>query len=153
VRRGLEEILDVPDEERYGPTPLWDAVDAAVAELEPVPGRRMVILITDGLATGNRRSLQAVIDRARAADVSVSVIVEAWRLRSPAGWSVRDATRSRWTRMTRALGGPIDVHVQRLARDTGGIALTDGADGWPAPGLALADILNRLRARTVNREP
>ena len=57
------------------------------------------------------------------------------------------ATNARWTRMTRPLGGPLDVHVKRLASETGGVFRIDGATGWPDPGPLLASVLGELRQR------
>ena len=139
------ELLDVPRDERFGPTPLWDAVDAAITALESEPGHRAIVLLTDGLSTGNHHSLSTVIDRAVDANVSVSIIAEAWRIRSGRGFALRDSTNAPWKRMTRPQGGTLDAHVKRLADETGGVFLTDGASGWPAPGPLLARVLGELR--------
>jgi len=43
-------LLRVPDEERSGPSRVWDAVDEALAKIEVEPLRRVVVLVTDGRA-------------------------------------------------------------------------------------------------------
>jgi hypothetical protein len=60
-----------------GASPVWDAVDAAVGALESEPGRRAIILVTDGRSTGNLRSLEETILHAVAAEVGVLVVGEA----------------------------------------------------------------------------
>jgi len=60
-----------------GASPAWDAVDAAVSALESEPGRRAIILVTDGRSTGNVRSLEETILHAIAAEVGVFVVGEA----------------------------------------------------------------------------
>jgi hypothetical protein len=60
-----------------GPSPVWDAVDAAVTSLESEVGRRAIILLTDGRSTGNVLSLDQAIQHANAADASVFVVSEA----------------------------------------------------------------------------
>ncbi len=56
-----------------GASPAWDAVDAAVNVLQSQPGRRAIVLVTDGRSTGNVHSLQEAIGRAQAAAVSVFI--------------------------------------------------------------------------------
>ena len=60
-----------------GASPAWDAVDAAVTALESEPGRRAIILVTDGRSAGHVRSLDETILHAIAADVGVLVVGEA----------------------------------------------------------------------------
>jgi Ca-activated chloride channel homolog len=72
--RAIELVVNAPDQERGGPSPVWDAIGAAVTSLEKEPGRRAVVVITDGMATGNRLSLADVAYRAASANVSVSAI-------------------------------------------------------------------------------
>lgn len=42
ARRFLREALAPPEVERSGPSPIWDAVDAAITTLEPEQGRRVM---------------------------------------------------------------------------------------------------------------
>jgi Ca-activated chloride channel family protein len=55
-------------------TRLWDAVDASLAALSGVEGRRVVLVFTDGDDTGSRVSLSNVVDRARADEVMIYAI-------------------------------------------------------------------------------
>jgi len=68
--------LDIPDRDisRYGPSPIWDALNAAVEALKPLPGRRSVVLVTDGKASGNHLGVDDVAHRAAEAGVIINVI-------------------------------------------------------------------------------
>src|SRR5262249_33921180 len=72
--RAIETLLNVPDQDRGGPSPVWDAIDAAVNAFEHEPGRRAIVVVTDGMATGNRLGLAEVANHAANANVSVSAI-------------------------------------------------------------------------------
>ena len=47
------------------PTRLWDAVDESVDRLEPMDGRRVVLVFTDGDDTASKIGLSHVMDHAR----------------------------------------------------------------------------------------
>ena len=56
------------------PTRLWDAVDESIAHMEPVDGRRVVVVFTDGDDSASRRGRDDVLDRAREKDMMVYAI-------------------------------------------------------------------------------
>jgi Ca-activated chloride channel family protein len=70
------------DLEPGGPTPLWGAVNAAMATLAPIDGRRVVLVLSDGKNTGLRLvdgrpsgpTLRDVIERAQVEDFMVYAI-------------------------------------------------------------------------------
>jgi Ca-activated chloride channel family protein len=131
--RAVEKALDPKEADTYGPSPLWDAIDAAVAALASATGRRAVIVVTDGRATGNREGPETVADRAVAAGVTVSALAEAWEmiLRQDAktGVRVRPGAALAW-----------------FATMTGGLYVAD--DGTqPAPGPLLERLLADLHGR------
>lgn len=64
----------VPPSNRVGPSPLWDAIDKAISLLATGDGRRAVVVMTDGLSTGNARSAVDVVNHAKIARVSVSAV-------------------------------------------------------------------------------
>lgn len=66
--------IDPRAEEMSGPSPIWDAVVEVVTALHGEAGRRAIVLITDGHATGNRHGLAEAVERASAADVSVNIV-------------------------------------------------------------------------------
>ena len=56
-------------------TRLFDAIDLAIAHLEPVEGRKVVVVFTDGDDTGSRTANRgSIIERARLKDVMVYAI-------------------------------------------------------------------------------
>jgi VWFA-related protein len=62
-----------------GPTPLWNAVDTAIDKLILEPGRRVVLVFTDGVDmplnfSGGNKSLKDVMKRAEERDVMVYAI-------------------------------------------------------------------------------
>ena len=63
-------------EDKFGASPIWDAIDQTVEQLESENGLRAIILVTDGKATGNMKSLLTVADRAAFAGVVVDVLSE-----------------------------------------------------------------------------
>jgi hypothetical protein len=69
-------LLAFPASERFGPSPLFDALDAAVSRVRNLPGRRAVVLWTDGRPTGNVLGAEEVGARAVDAGVSLDVIVD-----------------------------------------------------------------------------
>ena len=74
VTASARSVLAVPDEERFGPSPIWDAVDAGLDVLERETGKRALVVVTDGRSTGNRLGVRDAIRHAMAAGVPVSVI-------------------------------------------------------------------------------
>jgi hypothetical protein len=69
-------LLTFPASERFGPSPLFDALDAAVSRVRNLPGPRAVVLWTDGRPTGNVLGAEEVGARAADAGVSLNVIVD-----------------------------------------------------------------------------
>jgi len=69
-------LLAVPPVEGLGPSAIWDAVNDTVAVLAHAAGRRAIVLVTDGQATGNVQGQLEVSTRAALAGVSVSMVAE-----------------------------------------------------------------------------
>ena len=124
--------LDPRDQDAFGPSPIWDAVDAAVAALAQASGRRAVLLVTDGRATGNRQGPEESGARASAAAVTVNVLGEDWdmtlRQDSKTGVRVRPGVALEW-----------------IANATGGLYVQDKTPADPGPILErlLADLHER----------
>ena len=96
----VRKTLDPRDEETLGPSRLWDALDEAIKALARSEGRRAVLLVTDGQATGNRDGPQEVAPRAVAAGVAVSVVGLDWertiRQDAETGVRVRPGVALEW---------------------------------------------------------
>jgi Mg-chelatase subunit ChlD len=69
-------LLQVPDADRLGPSPIWDGIDSAITLVEASNGRLAVVLLSDGKSTGNVRGLQEVTEHARQARVSINAVIE-----------------------------------------------------------------------------
>jgi len=61
----------ISDADRFGPSPLWDALDSVVAVLAKEEGRRAIIVMTDGRSTGNRHGVNELVNNAKASRVSI----------------------------------------------------------------------------------
>jgi Ca-activated chloride channel family protein len=53
------------------PTRLWDAGDESLARLEPMSGRKVLVLFTDGDDTASKIGVSKVMDRAREKDIMI----------------------------------------------------------------------------------
>jgi Ca-activated chloride channel family protein len=68
-------VTDVKDLDYGNGTRLWDAVGAALDELKPIDGRRVILVFTDGDDTESRSmNLGRVIERARNDEVMIYAI-------------------------------------------------------------------------------
>ncbi len=129
----IRKALDPSEADTFGPSPIWDAVAAAVDVLAKTEGRRAVLLLTDGRATGNRLSMEEAAALAVAAGVAVSVVGKDWEMMIQ-----QDAKTG-----VRVRPG---VALERIAIITGGLYLPDR--GIPAaPGEILARLLADLHGR------
>lgn len=112
IRRSAAEAFSVPAAHRYGPSPIWDAIDAAVAVLEKEPGRRVIIAHTDGISTGDKVRRQDAVVRAAAANVALMIIAPTG-LRADA--NLRGAAHSTGGTFLLGFGPPLrDRAVPRL---------------------------------------
>jgi Ca-activated chloride channel homolog len=129
----IRKPLDPREADTLGPSPVWDALASAVATIANAEGRRAVLLVTDGRATGNRLSLEEAEAQAISAGVAVSVVGEDREMTI-----AQDATTGVRVRPGLALA--------RIASTTGGLYLPD--PGPPvSPGEILARLLADLRGR------
>jgi Ca-activated chloride channel family protein len=70
-----DELIGYLKELDFGyPTRLYDAVDQSIDKLEPIEGRRVVVVFTDGDDTASKAGLGDVLDRARLLEVMVYAI-------------------------------------------------------------------------------
>lgn len=120
--------------DQYGPSPAWDAIDAAVDMLEGEAGRKAIVLITDGRSTGNRTSYKDVAVRAMAAGVVIHIIAK----------DTEDVIYRPLTGMLRSYDPEIALRV--LADQTGGSFRADNR-----PRVAGDRLLNVALDRLLSR--
>jgi hypothetical protein len=95
------------------PSPIWDAIDAAVKSLADTTEPRVLMLMSDGRSTGNRLSMDDAARSAIAGGVSISVVSEGGEWLIPQFGDAPDRARS-------------DASLKWLADTTGGLYLPDG---------------------------
>ena len=86
------------------PTRLWDASDESLARLEPMPGRKVLVLFTDGDDTSSKIGVSKVMDRAREKDIMIYGV---------------GLVSEYFNGQSRVRSSP-DRGLKRLAEDTGG---------------------------------
>jgi VWFA-related protein len=105
----------------YGnPTKLWDALDETITAMAPLTGRRVILLMTDGVDTLSTRTAAQVFARARGEELMVYAVqfgtnrrgYEAELLLAP---TIKEAFSDAWRRNPPATEG-----LRRLTRQTGG---------------------------------
>jgi Ca-activated chloride channel family protein len=100
-----DDLIGAIDDLQFGnPTRLWDAVDASMAELKDVDGRKVVLVFTDGDDTASRIGMGDVLERAREQEVMVYAI----------------GLQSEFFNGQRVVRSRPDRSLRRLAEETGG---------------------------------
>lgn len=127
------------DQSALSPSPIWDAVVAAAQALSPSVTRRLVILMSDGRATGSRLSVDEAATGAAGAGVAVSVIDDSAPQRVSQERGLVAAVRP-----DRALAWIADV--------TGG-AYLGGPKGGTADGRLVIEAITALRDAYVLTVP
>lgn len=102
------------------PTKLWDAVDETMTALQPLGGRRVVVLLTDGMDTASTATAESVFQRARTDELMIYVVQFrstplAMMAEVPLSPTASDVLRAR-----PASPGPPGLAVRQLAAQTGG---------------------------------
>jgi Ca-activated chloride channel family protein len=70
-----DDLISALKDLQFGnPTRLWDAVDQSIEMLNPVEGRKIVLIFTDGEDTYSKTGFGKVLDRAREEEVMVYAI-------------------------------------------------------------------------------
>jgi len=129
-------VLALPEGDRYGPSPIWDAAGGALELLVGEGGRRAVIIWTDGRASGNRWSRHDVARRAGELGIPIHVV------------SGPTETIIRLTETTGVRIRP-GVYLEWLAAETGGtFHLVPREPAYPLgnPIPAFRAIIDALRA-------
>lgn len=125
-------------DDAFGPSPIWDAVDTTLEALASEPGRRTIVLLTDGRASGNVHGLDEVRARAAALGVPVNVFAAWTGVTDAAGNLLRQLTATSGGLAVAYSSGPATVSINGKPR---------AIRGTPASSLApLAErVLSDLR--------
>ena len=114
--RALREDLHIGN-----PTKLWDAVGETMTELAPLGGRRILVLMTDGVDTMSTVTADDIIERAREDELMIYIVQFRSTPRGSSSPRCRSRPRAassmsdprRWTT-------PPTATLRRLATQTGG---------------------------------
>lgn len=144
VASQLEAALSLSESERYGSSPLWDAAYLAVSTLSGAPEPRAIVLMTDGMASGNSVDSSTLAGHAALNRVRISAVVESWqRPRSARGWRISDTTNSPWNFLRSPFGVKPSEELETLAALTQGDVVVDA--GERRPGELLVEVIERTR--------
>jgi hypothetical protein len=138
----VRNTLSIADEDRYGPSPLWDGIDAAVDVLIKAAGSRSVILVTDGLSSGNRLSLSHVTQSAIQSRTSIHIVQEAiGETTLGKTFVLTDRTSNPWLMLTAPIGRDPEAVLGALALATGGTRIVADSGGTKKLGSLLGSLL------------
>ena len=132
LRGELRSAISHRREDLFGPSPIWDATYQAIESFPPTEGRRVLILLTDGRATGNVHSVEEVARAAAQNGIAIHIVGQdrEYQLRQDAttAVAVRPGNALRW-----------------LADVTGGQFISGMTWRERGPARALTQIMTGLR--------
>ena len=94
-----------------GGTALWHGLYYAAEKLKAVKGRKAIVVLSDGMDTGSDISLPTLIEMAQSAEVAV--------------YSIKYPNPARFFSITAAIAQAVSRGMERLSRETGGLAYTN----------------------------
>jgi Ca-activated chloride channel family protein len=114
--RSLRDTLHIGN-----PTKLWDAVDQTMTALAPLGGRRIILVLTDGMDTASRVTSDAIFQRARGDELMIYIV----QFRSTPLANQAEVPLSPTPGMLFGAPPPLDRRaldelIRRLAEQTGG---------------------------------
>jgi hypothetical protein len=133
LRRQKDRALDRPEQERAGPSPIWDAIAAASRSLRDQPGLRAVVTFTDTRASGNTLGMADVAMLATADNVVTYFITPAVEQYIVQGDDVAARVRP-------------GAFAEQLATFTGGTCVYVRGTNEKTMTTALAQVLDDLHA-------
>ena len=108
-----------------GGTALWHALYYTAQELKPVPGRKAIVVLSDGLDTGSDIRLNSVVEMTQSAGLVV--------------YSIKYASPARFFSPGGALAQAVSHGLDRLARETGGLT-------FPNPGHQASEVFSKIES-------
>jgi Ca-activated chloride channel homolog len=112
-----------------GGTALWHGVYYAARQLKPVPGRKAIIILSDGMDTGSDVSLTNVIEMAQSADVVV--------------YSIKYASPMRFISLAATIAQAVSRGLEHISRETGGLSFAN-------PGHKISDVFSQIESDLRN---
>jgi VWFA-related protein len=112
-----------------GGTALWHGLYYTAMELKPITGRKAIVVLSDGMDTGSDVGLNDVIEMAQSGGVVV--------------YSIKYVSPMRFLSITGAIGQVVSHGLDRLSRETGGLA-------FPNPGRETSRIFSRIESDLRN---
>ena len=105
----------------YGnPTRLWDAIDATMTAMAPLTGRRVILLMTDGVDTSSETRAADVMARARGEELMIYAVQFGTSLRGyQAELALAPTVKQTFTEV-RSRNPPGTEALRMLSRQTGG---------------------------------
>jgi VWFA-related protein len=112
-----------------GGTALWHGLYYAAKKLQPVSGRKAIVVLSDGIDSGSDIHLKTVIELAQSAGTLV--------------YSIKYATPMRFLSPGAALAQAVSHGLDRLSAETGGLAVQN-------PGRKTTEVFDRIETDLRN---
>jgi hypothetical protein len=146
VKKYWRDVFGQPPVEWLGPSPIWDRVGDAVQMLSSQTGRKAILLVSDGQASGNTRSYREVAEAAASQGVAISVVGE------------ESVLSFAPVKLMSIIGKDPTVPLRTIAEISGGTFFLDKAVVTPGvpcfvrdPAKYVKEALNRLHQTTIGQ--
>jgi VWFA-related protein len=112
-----------------GGTALWHGLYYTAKKLEPVPGRKAIVVLSDGMDTGSDIGLNDLIETAQSSGAVV--------------YSIKYASPMRFVSISGAIAQAVSHGLDRLSRETGGVT-------FPNPGRRTSEVFSKIESDLRN---
>lgn len=112
-----------------GGTALWHALYYTAQELKPVPGRKAIIVLSDGMDTGS--------------DISLSKLIELTQSAGTAVYALKYASPMRFLSIGGAIAQAVSHGLEKLTRETGGLEFAN-------PGRTTSEVFKKIESDLRN---
>jgi Ca-activated chloride channel family protein len=108
-----------------GGTALWHGLYYTARELKPIPGRKAIVVLSDGLDTGSDIGMNELVEIAQSAGAVV--------------YAIKYASPMRFISISGAIAQAVSHGLERLTRETGGLI-------FPNPGRKTAEVFAKIES-------
>ena len=112
-----------------GGTALWHGLYYTAKKLESVPGRKAIVVLSDGMDTGS--------------DISLNDLIETAQSSGAVAYSIKYASPMRFVSIGGAIAQAVSHGLDRLSRETGGLT-------FPNPGRRTSEIFAQIESDLRN---